>query len=199
MQIQRPGIALKFVQKGGLQHEPSTHDPAREGASTPWIRGAMYGLKDRLRCKYKMTACADPECTKHPCYGVPGKRATRCATHKLADMINVVSKRCTNCTKTASFDFPGQRATRCAAHKLANMINVVAMRCSDPECMKIPSFGIPGERATRCANHKLSDMVNVRNLRLSDVYNSGRCASCNLGLVQRQGDVCALCIWDNNS
>ena len=130
--------------------------------------------------------CVDPQCSKQSHYGLPGERATRCAEHQLANMIDIVTKRCTDpsCTVQPVFAPPGKRATHCAAHKLAGMIDVKNRRCAVPDCTKQPVFGFPGQRALRCSEHQLARMVDVSN---------PCCASCNLTQVQRQGDSCAPC------
>lgn len=42
----------------------------------------------------KNCRCKHPGCTRQPNYGHEGGRAKYCSSHKLAEMVNVVSRRC---------------------------------------------------------------------------------------------------------
>lgn len=42
----------------------------------------------------KNCRCKHPGCTRQPNYGHEGGRAKYCSSHKLAKMVNVVSRRC---------------------------------------------------------------------------------------------------------
>ena len=113
--------------------------------------------------------CGHKGCTKHPCYGLPGDKASRCAAHKLEGMEDVKNKRCEHdgCKKQPHYGLPGDaQASRCAAHKLEGMGNVKSKRCAHEGCKKHPSYGAPGDaRASRCAAHKLEGMENVKSKR----------------------------------
>ena len=85
--------------------------------------------------------------------------------HKLAGMVNVISKRCAHdgCVKSSAFNAPDQtRGAFCAVHKLAAMVNVISKRCAHYGCVSRPSFNAPDQTSpVYCGAHKLEGMMSV--------------------------------------
>ncbi len=120
--------------------------------------------------KKKKRLCREADCQRIPSYGHPGEKAACCAKHKLAGMVNVVSKKCAapGCLKGPSYGDPGsKKPVFCSGHRAPGHINVVSPRCDVNGCRKGPSFGHPGagQKAMFCVRHKLSGMVNVTSRR----------------------------------
>jgi hypothetical protein len=92
-----------------------------------------------------------------------------CATHKLADMINIHAKRCTfaGCTTQPTYGYPGQKAVYCALHRLSGMLDVNYTACKKLGCLKHPSYAFPGEHAQFCSSHCSKGMVDVKRWRRS--------------------------------
>ena len=123
--------------------------------------------------KKRKRPCKDPACQRIPSYGRPGEKADYCAKHKIAGMVNVISKKCASpgCLKGPSYGNPGsKRAVFCAGHRAPGQVNVVSPRCGVEGCPKGPSFGHPGagQKAAFCVRHKLSGMVNVTSRRCKE-------------------------------
>lgn len=135
----------------------------------PLRRGGDGPTPPDSKKKKKKRVCRDADCQRIPSYAHPGEKAACCAKHKLAGMVNVVSKKCAapGCLKGPSYGDPGSKPVFCAGHRLSGQINVVSPRCDVNGCRKGPSFGLPGasQKATYCVRHKLSGMVNVTSRR----------------------------------
>ena len=156
--------------------------------------------------------CAHDGCTRRPSFGAPDQtKGAYCATHKLAGMVDVMSKRkrCAHdgCTKIQpNFGAPDQtKGAYCATHKLAGMVDVRSKRCAHDGCARVPSFGAPDQtKWTYCATHKLVGMVDVRSKRCAhdgcarqprfsapDQTKGAYCATHKLaGMVSVQGTKC---------
>jgi len=105
-----------------------------------------------------------------PSYNLPTeKKPLYCSIHKLANMIDVKSKRCIykNCMSFPAYNFSTEKKPLyCNEHKLANMINVIYKRCMQENCMIIPRFNIPTENtALYCKTHKLANMIDIKSKR----------------------------------
>ena len=85
---------------------------------------------------HRRPQCSHPSgCTSRPSYGVPGTKATRCATHKEPGMDDVVNKTCARpgCKTQPVYGVPGARKrTHCAAHKEPGMEDVAYKTCAYP-------------------------------------------------------------------
>ena len=114
----------------------------------------------------KSKRCQVVGCQSAPSFGIKGGKAQFCLSHKSADMINLVSKRCEGegcdsiCT---SFDNRGGIGRFCGTHKEKGMINVKTKRCQADYCDSIPIFGTKGGVPQFCGTHKKPDMVDVKN------------------------------------
>lgn len=65
-------------------------------------------------------------CNKHPCYGLPGARATHCADcFDKSTMLNVIIKKYDHpgCTISASFGLSNATISRCKKHADPGMMN----------------------------------------------------------------------------
>jgi len=103
------------------------------------------------------------------CYGLPGKAATHCVTHKEIGMIDVVNKSCAvdECNDRVSHGFPGKTATHCSTHgKEIGMIDVVSSRCAECARVQVKRKGdlcatcdVEVNGATRKIRVKEKDMV----------------------------------------
>ncbi len=124
------------------------------------MHGKAHGFIDVAH-----TQCKDPRCTKRPNSDFPGGKGTYCRTHKLPEMVDVVSKRCKDvgCTVVnPNFGIKGGKGTHCGKHKLPDMIDVRSKRCEYVECIVVnPVFGFPGGKRTHCRTHKLPKMIDV--------------------------------------
>ena len=110
--------------------------------------------------------CIYTQCKKHPSFNKEGEsKALYCSSHKLENMINVISKTCiyTQCKKQPHFNKEGEsKALYCSSHKLENMVDVISKTCIHPECKNLPIYNNEGEsKALFCSAHKLENMVNV--------------------------------------
>ena len=71
--------------------------------------------------------CRFNDCKTSAVFGNKGENPKYCVTHKLAGMINIVSKTCIHldCDKHPTFGNKGEKPKYCAIHKLAGMIDVI--------------------------------------------------------------------------
>ena len=104
-----------------------------------------------------------------PNFGPPGGRKMRCATHREAGHVNLVSKRCAHdgCNKHPSFGTRATGALFCGRHKRPGDTNVVSKRCAFDGCNKIPSFGTTASGALFCAKHKRAGDTDVKSKKCS--------------------------------
>lgn len=96
--------------------------------------------------------------------GVLGGRY--CCRHKLADMVDVCSKRCqhADCLSWPSYNVHGGKVgSFCAVHAFTGMADVVHVRCQEQGCLVRASFNDPGLSSNRfCFLHKHKGMANER-------------------------------------
>jgi hypothetical protein len=113
------------------------------------------------------TYCKEEGCTTRSSYGLKGKKAEYCATHKIDEMVNVVSKCCEyeGCTSVNPvFNIQGSKIGRfCSEHKSDDMVDVKHLRCKHTGCNIQAAYGIKGQKAQYCTTHKLEGMVDVKN------------------------------------
>jgi len=119
-------------------------------------------------CNKKPRSCLFNNCNKRATFNIEGtKKGLYCSSHKLENMINVVSKTCVfeGCKTRPTFNIEGEKnAIYCSSHKLPNMIDIVSKTCVFEGCKKQPAFNIEGEKnAIYCATHKLENMIDVKS------------------------------------
>ena len=119
-----------------------------------------------------MKICKHPECEKQANYNVHGLKARWCKTHKTAEMINVMSKKCP-CGTIPSFNYLGElKGICCIECKTPEMVNVKHKLCP---CGTRPSFNLPGETlGICCVDCKMPGMVNGAGKRCPG-YNGVKC------------------------
>ena len=90
-----------------------------------------------------------------------------CTTHKLKEMIDIISKKCIypNCKVRPTYNFKEEtKMLYCARHKLKGMINVKNKTCIYSDCKVIPNYNFEGEtKGLYCTTHKLEGMFDVKN------------------------------------
>ncbi len=116
------------------------------------------------------TICLYTDCKTRATYGPPGAREKLyCVTHKDADHVDVMNKRCRSdgCMKLPVYGPPGaKKGLYCATHKDADHVDVKAKRCQRDGCDKIPVYGPPGaKKGLYCVTHKGADHVDVAHKR----------------------------------
>ena len=98
------------------------------------------------------------KCKKGATFNFIGESKGRfCSSHKLPEMVNVVSKVCEHqgCNIQPTFNFIGESKGRfCSSHKLPDMVNVKSKVCEVENCKAIVSTGLLFESKTRCGRHK---------------------------------------------
>lgn len=108
--------------------------------------------------------CRQEGCLKASSYGQPGKKPSRCASHKLLGMVSR-QQRCQveGCPKQPTFNFEGSnQGISCLDHKEEGMVRVRGKRCLFPDCQVQPTFNIPGKKkGAYCGTHKEEGMLNV--------------------------------------
>lgn len=137
-------------------------------------------------------------------YGMPGEKATRCATCKDEHMVDVYSKKCIVCKNVrASFGVLGGTATHCRAHATSDMksVNLMCIVCKNVQ----PNYGFPGERPTHCGKCKIDGMGDVVNTmcvsckikRPSYGFPGGRASHCAPhainGMIDLVSKMCCVC------
>ncbi len=127
--------------------------------------------------------CKYSQCNKSAIYALPGNRPVFCATHKIADMINVKIKQCTfdKCTSKTLYGKPGSPTSHCGKHRQPGMI-----KRPNGKCINCTSPAIYGNYyvAKHCEIHKEEHEQNLveRN-----------CISCNLIMVLDKDNYCEYC------
>ena len=132
-----------------------------------------------------MTICKHPECEKQANYNVNGLKARWCKTHKTAEMINVMSKKCP-CGTIPSFNYLGElKGICCVECKTPEMVNVKHKLCP---CGTRPSFNLPGETVGICCIEcKTPDMIDV---------NSKKCPCGKQPSFNLPGETLGICCVD---
>ncbi len=100
-------------------------------------------------------------CDKQSVFGHKGVKTLRmCSTHKLPEMINLVSPLCIfpECNIISCFGPPTMKPTYCFKHKGPDDINLRYRKCE--MCLKHASFGF-GVKAIRCKEHSEDYMINI--------------------------------------
>lgn len=88
-----------------------------------------------------------------------------CSTHKHANNINCVNKRCEFCNSRPSYGIQhgSKYAKRCANHKLETDVNCFKKVCIIQNCDNTPKYKNPNEKGPkRCNIHKLETDVNIQ-------------------------------------
>ena len=121
-------------------------------------------------CNKKPQSCIYNNCNKRASFNLEGtKKGIYCSTHKLENMIDVVSKTCIfeGCNKHPTFNIECEKkAIYCSTHKLEGMIDITHKRCIFYECNKHPTFNIECEKkAIYCSTHKLEGMIDITHKR----------------------------------
>jgi hypothetical protein len=119
-----------------------------------------------VKIKKDKRICLHPDCTKSASYNKEGEtKRLYCSTHKLEDMVDVVSKTCieTGCKVRPSYNKEGEtKRLYCSTHKLEGMVDVSSKKCIHPHCTKLASYNKEGEtKRLYCSTHKLEGMVDV--------------------------------------
>ncbi len=118
-----------------------------------------------------MVRCKAPDCKKQASFGPVGGSAEFCKTHKLAEYIDLVHKKCSHsgcATRPTYGDAVNGIALYCVQHKLSSHVNVKDKKCSHSGCSKRPNYGdIANGVALYCTQHKLSSHVNVKDKKCS--------------------------------
>ena len=93
--------------------------------------------------------CKGEDCKKKACFNVEGERPKFCATHKLAEMVNVHDKRCIypDCKIQPWYNLPEEKkGLYCSTHKLNGMVNVKSPKCIFDGCKVQPCFNFENEK-----------------------------------------------------
>jgi hypothetical protein len=155
----KPGMVVKKV-----DHRICIH-PDHTGETK--IPRASFNFEGETRPKYckthsepgmvnlnNVTNKCDICKLKQPSFGLPGQKATRCATCRSKDMIDVVSNLC-----TFTYGHVGEKATRCKKHAEETMLDVKNQKCE--LCFKQPTFGFL--KPTHCIDHKVEGMLDKKH------------------------------------
>ena len=134
--------------------------------------------------------CTDETCDKHPVFGFPGSKPTRCKDHKDGGMVDVMNPRCTHgsCRTILSKDgygFPGQKVHLCMHHKETQpgVIKAPRSRCRESTCKNPALWGV--DIPTHCDLHTEAGERNLVEL---------ECPSCNLTmLLDPTSGLCEFC------
>jgi len=139
--------------------------------------------------KYK---CETIGCISAATFNVEGRdRGRFCGAHKLAHMVNVLSKRCehTDCdSKQPGFGFINSKPQFCSKHKLDGMINLKEKLCAFSGCEAYAAWG--SEKAMFCSEHKGDSMLNIKRKTLLCIFTGCQVTS-SYGLVSGSKTHCA--------
>lgn len=106
-----------------------------------------------------MTICIHENCNKKATFNLEGKKATFCAQHKSANMIDVLNKKCECNSSQPRWNFPGLQPQCCIRCKQEGMIEIHRKKCF---CGKVrPVFNYEGLKAEFCNSCKSENMINV--------------------------------------
>jgi hypothetical protein len=133
---------------------------------------AKFGFKEeKIFCEFhakpKMkisNKCAESDCISKSSYGFAGEKPTRCAKHKLVNMVSN-GKKCIfeDCDKTPTFGFSDGKALLCFKHKSEDAFDVKHERCLSDGCNTRPTFALPGQRSKYCFTHKPTGAIDIRD------------------------------------
>ena len=116
-----------------------------------------------------MFRCKEIGCNiKYACFNLPGeKQGLYCVTHKEANMINVINKKCKyeNCLKSPNYNYIQEKTPLyCVKHKLENMVNITSKTCIFNCCRIQPHYNYKDEKKPLyCVKHKLENMIDIKN------------------------------------
>jgi len=139
--------------------------------------------------------CQFKDCDKYSSFGYENeKQAIYCKSHKLENMIDIVSKRCKtdNCNIRPHYNYQNEKqAIYCKSHKLDNMINIKDKKCQFENCNKQPIYNYENEKqAIYCKSHKLENMIDIKNK---------KCIDCIYTFANpKYVDICASCYFNKN-
>jgi very-short-patch-repair endonuclease len=88
------------------------------------IAPSEYHVAMTLRCRH---------CSKQATFNIADQPPRFCATHKSADMVDVINPRCDECGALASYAHRGGRPHRCGVHRDDGMVFVVKV-CRNAAC-----------------------------------------------------------------
>jgi hypothetical protein len=117
-------------------------------------------------CSYE--AC----CSTKPSYNFAGEKlGIYCGTHKLDDMINIVSKTCIydGCGTHPCYNFAGEkRGIYCVTHKLDAMIDVIHKTCKSDWCSTQAKIKKYDGYCLRCFIYLFPDKPITRNYKTKE-------------------------------
>ena len=117
-----------------------------------------------------MSTCENTGCRIRPSFGLDGKKARHCASHRQDGEVNVVSAICTHpgCTRVSKFGTVNLQ--RCARHRSDGDIDLVHPTCEVPGCQKRSSFAPQSfQRPMRCSKHRNQGDINVVSRRCEHI------------------------------
>jgi len=135
----------------------------------------MINVKKTVRCIH-IDKESNKQCVVNAAFNYEGElRRLYCDTHKLHNMINIITKKCefitenNKCNTTAKFNYDGTKiGIFCDTHKLKDMINIYAEKCihfdkeTKKQCSVRSSFNYKDKKTPLyCNTHKLPDMINI--------------------------------------
>jgi hypothetical protein len=126
--------------------------------------------------------CQHPSlCFTQASFGYERGKPLVCKTHKMSDMLNVVSRRCEEeyCLMIPSFGFERGMALRCGTHRLQGMWNVSASTCKFEGCKTFATYGYTSKKSIRCSTHRLPDMHPTKLLNSLASINGAQAAEHN--------------------
>ena len=129
--------------------------------------------------KKKSRECLNKNCNKRASFNFKSykeiniRKFIYCKTHKLNNMIDIISKKCINCNdKQPAFNYKDEETVLyCGDCKLNDMINIKSKKCINCN-IKIPNFNYKDEETVLyCGDCKLNNMINIK---------SKKCINCNI-------------------
>jgi hypothetical protein len=116
------------------------------------------GMKD----KYHNLCQFEGGCDVRASYNYEGNwnKGLYCASHKLANMVDVVSSRCKECNLQPCFNFQGEKLPMyCQTHAKLKMVNVKQPTCNETKCPYQAMYGFAGQKPLKCRIHINNGMV----------------------------------------
>ena len=96
-----------------------------------------------------MVRCQNTECQKIELFGLYGKKAIYCKSHKQDNMIDVKHKNCIKegCNIRPNYNLASEtKPIYCFEHKTENMIDIINKRCIEEGCKYSRNFNFPNEK-----------------------------------------------------
>jgi hypothetical protein len=158
----------------------------------------QYTFRDPVTCKkyckdhctssttaFRRKTCKIDGCTVGARFNTIGnKRGEYCFSHKLPDMIDVLTLRCLECPTIASYGVPGVQRSHCARHRKPGMIHRPTHTCKIKNCKNPAIFGTI-RAALHCEIHRSESDINLVEK---------PCKSCGLTMVLNADLVCEYCV-----